>query len=542
MAAHVRRPPGATLRPPAALLMRPCLLALLLASAVPLTGGAAVDALPHALYERSEFATPPTRIDELLADDWRQLGLEPAPPCSDAVFVRRVFLDVIGTLPTAAEARRFLADAAPDKRRALIDHLLARDEFADYWAMKWCDVLRVKAEFPINLWPNAAQAYHRWIHTALRENRPYDQFARALLTANGSNFRVGPVNFFRAVQGRDPESIARAVALTFLGERAEKWPAERRAGLAGFFAQLSYKATGEWKEEIVFFDPARDPGRYRAPVFPDGTAATVPPGSDPRVVFVDWLVAKDNPSFARAFANRAWSWLLGRGLVHEADDLRVDNPPVNAELLAWLEREFIAGGYDVKQLFRLILNSQVYQRSSLARTGDARVEAHFAAYPLRRLEAEVLIDALNQVTGTTERYTSAIPEPFTFVPELHRAIALPDGSITSAFLETFGRAARDTGLESERSNTVTSSQRLHLLNSTHVKRKLETGPALQAIIRPRRAITAAVDDLYLTLLSRPPTADEVAAVVAYAEASDVRTALLDTAWALINSAEFLYRH
>lgn len=515
---------------------------LLLTAAVSVPAAVIASPTPNPLFERAEFATPRTAIDELCEADWRRHNLQPAPPCSDAVFVRRVHLDVIGTLPTATETRRFLADPAPDKRRVLIEHLLARDEFADYWAMKWSDVLRVKAEFPINLWPNAAQAYHRWIHTALRDNLPYDQFARALLTANGSNFRVGPVNFFRAVQGRDPESLARAVALAWLGERAEKWPAEKRAGLAAFFAQVNYKATGEWKEEIVYFDPTRDPGPYRAAVFPDGTPASIPAGADPRGAFADWLVTRENPFFARAFANRAWSLLLGRGVVHEADDLRPDNPPANPALLAFLEAEFVAGGFDIKRLFRVILNSRVYQLSSLNRTGDARSEQHFAVYPLRRLDAEVLIDALNQLTGTTERYTSAIPEPFTYVPENRRAILLPDGSITSAFLETFGRAARDTGLEAERVNRITSAQQLHLLNSTHVKRKLETGPALQAIIRPRRPLPDAIDELYLTFLARPPSAEEIAAVTAYAEASGGRTALLDTAWALINSAEFLHRH
>jgi len=505
-------------------------------------GFAAAPPTPHPVFERAEFATPASALDAACTAQWQQLGLTPAPACSDAVFVRRAFLDVIGTLPTATETRRFLADPAPDKRRALIEALLARDEFADYWAMKWSDLLRVKAEFPINLWPNAAQAYHRWLHTAVRDNLRYDEFARTLLTANGSNFRVGPANFYRAVQGRDPESLARAVALTFVGERAEKWPAARREGLAAFFAQVSYKPTGEWKEEIVFFDPARDPGRYTAAVFPDGRAARLAPGADPRAAFADWLVARDNPFFARAFVNRAWSWFFGRGIVHEPDDLRADNPPANPALLAALEREFVAGGYDVKQLFRLILNSQTYQRSSLAPADDPRLEAQFAVYPLRRLEAEVLIDALNQITGTTEKYSSAIPEPYTYIPETQRAIALPDGSITSSFLETFGRAARDNGLESERNNGVTSGQRLHLLNSTHIKRKLETGRGLQPLLRAKRPLPASAEDLYLTLLSRRPTDDEIAAISAYAEGHDTRTALLDTAWALINSAEFLYRH
>ena len=182
-------------------------------------------------------------IDELVFAKLEQCNVQPAAVCSDAVFVRRAYLDVIGTLPTGTRRREFLLDRSPNKRRALIDRLLEREEFADYWAMKWSDLLRVKAEFPINLWPNAAQAYHRWIRTCLKENMPYDQFVREMLTASGSNFRVPPVNFYRAMQNREPQGIAQAVALTFMGTRAEKWPKDRLAGMAAFFSQVGYKST-----------------------------------------------------------------------------------------------------------------------------------------------------------------------------------------------------------------------------------------------------------------------------------------------------------
>lgn len=496
-----------------------------------------------------EFGTAPKpagRIDELVFARLRQLKLEPAHVCTDAVFVRRVFLDVIGTLPTAAEARQFLQDKDPAKRAALIDRLLGRDEFADYWAMKWSDLLRVKAEFPVNLWPNAAQAYHRWIRTAVRDNEPYDQFARELLTSSGSNFRVGPVNFYRALQNKEPQTIARTVALTLMGTRAEKWPAERLAAMGAFFSQVGYKPTGEWKEEIVFYDSNKSGAvavGTRA-LFPDGTAAVLTPDRDPREVFADWLVNPNNPWFAHAMANRVWSWLLGRGIVQEPDDLRGDNPPSNPALLAHLEAQFVASHYDVKQLMRLILNSRTYQLSSIARSDRPEAAANFASYPLRRLDAEVLIDALNQITGTTEKYSSAIPEPFTFVPENQRSIALPDGSITSSFLESFGRPSRDTGLESERNNRMTATQRLTLLNSTLIQRKLEQGPKLQPLLRPRTGgPRELVDGLYFTILSRPPTEQERRTFVDYALAgTDVRAAALDLAWALINGAEFLYRH
>jgi hypothetical protein len=495
-------------------------------------------------FERDDTAAPLNAIDQAVFARLKQIAIEPAPLCSDAVFVRRAFVDVIGTLPTAAETRQFLQDRTAEKRRVLIDELLQREEFADYWATKWSDLLRIKAEFPINLWPNAAQAYHRWVRTAIRDNLPYDQFARELLTASGSNFRVGPANFFRAVQSREPAALARAVALTFMGTRAEKWPENQLDAMAMCFRYIGYKATGEWKEEIVFFDPNKlPPGGRAATIFPDQTVAHLSADRDPRAVFADWLIRPENPWFTRAIANRVWFWLLGRGIVHEPDDLRPDNPPSNPELLALLEHELIGARYDLKHLFRIILNSQVYQLSSIPRSDGPDAVANFAAYPIRRLDAEVLIDALNQITGTHEKYSSAIPEPFTFIPERSRAIALPDGSITSGFLETFGRPARDTGIENERGTNVTANQRLLLLNSSLVRRKIEQGPKLQPLLRNRNRADV-VDTLYLTILSRHPTDDERTRITAYVNShgADTYGAHVDVAWALINSTEFLHRH
>ena len=483
------------------------------------------------------------KIDGWVRADLKSVGIESGPLCSDAVFVRRAYLDVIGTLPTETEAKTFLSDRDPNRRSVLIDRLLERSEFADYWTMKWSDLLRVKSEFPINLWPNAVQAYHRWIHTSIKENLPYDQFVRQMLTANGSNFRVPPVNFYRAVQGKEPRTLAQAVALTFMGVRAENWPPEQLAAMAVFFSRIDYKSTLEWKEEIVFPDPNEVAAGPLQATFPDGTTVQIAPDQDPRVVFADWLIAPKNPWFARNIVNRIWSWLLGRGIIHEPDDVRPDNAPSNPELLAFLEQELVAAHYDLKHIYRLILNSNTYQLSSVARTADPNAATHFAFYPLRRLEAEVLIDAICQVTGTTEEYSSPIPEPFTFIPDGERSIMLADASITSSFLEIFGRPPRDTGLESERNNRSTAAQRLHLLNSSHIQGKIEQGPKLQPLFnrpQPRDVING----LYLTLVSRYPTDEELKVAQAYFQAPgrNRRSAGVDLAWTLINSAEFLYRH
>ncbi|HEX42673.1 MAG TPA: DUF1553 domain-containing protein [Phycisphaerales bacterium] len=500
-------------------------------------------------FERPGDAQPRTEIDKLVFAQLDKLEIQPARLCSDAVFLRRAYLDIIGALPTAQQARTFLQDKNPDKRALLIDDLLARPEFADYWAMKWCDLLRVKAEFPINLWPNAVQAYHHWIRDAIRRNMPYDRFARELLTANGSNFRVPQVNFYRAVQSKTPRGLAQAVALTFMGQRADKWDQARLAGMAAFFSQIDFRATGEWKEEIVVFDPgkpmAADPnGPPVKPIFPDGAAADIPQDADPREAFARWLITPDNPWFTRNIANRLWSWLLGRGIIHEPDDIRPDNPPTNPELLALLEKELIAADYDLKSLYRFILNSTTYQLSCVPRSDKPEAAAHFAYYPMRQLEAEVLIDALNQITGTTEKYSSEIPEPYTFIPESQRAIDLADGSITSSFLEMFGRPSRDTGLESERTGRPTASQRLHMLNSSHIQRKIERSPALQTLARARSNTQQAINGVYLTILSRFPTEDELEAVNEYTrlQKNNNRTVAIDLVWSLINSPEFLCRH
>jgi hypothetical protein len=493
---------------------------------------------PPNVFESPVEAVPAGPLDEIVFDKLSSLGIEPIL-CSDAVFVRRAYLDVIGTLPTAKEAREFIRD--PDvkhKRRALVDRLLERDEFADYWAMKWGDILRIKAEFPVNLWPNAAQAYHHWVRASIAGNKPYDKFVREMLTSSGSNFRVGPVNFYRAIQNRTPEGIATAVALTFMGSRAESWPKGALPGTAVFFSQIGYKPTREWKEEHVFWDPyhvsALDPkdapgqaaaGAPKAAVapsppatavLPDGTKIRLTSDRDPREVFADWLITPKNPWFARSIVNRVWAWLLGRGIVHEPDDIRKDNPPSNPALLAYLEQEFVASRYDMKHLYRLILNSSTYQFSSMPRWSDPAAEANFASYPLRRLDAEVLIDAINRVTGASDLYTSAIPEPFTYIPQDKPAIAIADGSITSPFLALFGRSARATGMENERVNRPVPAQWLHMLNSSHVQRKLEQGPKLKAIFESRRKPDEIVEELYLTILSRPPTAEEVRQVEQYA--------------------------
>ncbi len=380
------------------------------------------------------------------------------------------------------------------------------------------------------------------------------------MTSSGSNFRVPQVNFYRAIQGQEPSAISTVVALNFMGVRFDKLAEERRKELEVFFSYVAYKRTAEWKEEIVYFNTDSSPP-VKA-VFPDGTPASILAGQDPRKIFADWLISPKNPWFSRNIVNRIWSWLLGKGLIHEVDDIRKDNPPVHPKLLSFLEKELVKSKYNLKHIFRIILNSKIYQQSSLPLQNNPDAEKYFACYPVRRLDAEVLIDALCKIFGGKENYQSPIPEPFTFIPEENRSIELSDGSITSQFLEMFGRPPRDTGLESERSNKTTGAQVLHMLNSSHIQIKIEKSRQLRQAtkyikknVRRRNRkyakkkntqgdATPLINLLYLSILSRMPTKKELTVITKYYENIEKKqkNVIIDLAWALVNSVEFQFKH
>jgi hypothetical protein len=454
-------------------------------------------------------------------------------------------------LPSAWEAKRFIGDKDPSKRSKLIGKLLDGDGFVELLTLKWCDLLRVKSEFPIKLWPNAVHAYYHWIRTAVKENMPYDKFARALLTSSGSDFRVPPVNFLRAVRERTPEGLASAAALTFMGVRLEKWPAGKRSGMAKFFSRVSYKKTAEWKEEIVYLDPEFEGGL--SIVAPDGKRMEVGRGVDPRDLFADWLLAQDNPWFAKNIVNRIWSWLVGRGLIESIDDIGSGDSPSNSELLDYLASELVSSDYDLKRIYRLILDSGVYQQSCVPNTDPGKGDAFFARYVPRRLPAEVLLDAFHQIFGGGERYSSPIPEPFTFIPGNHPSVDLFDGSMTSEFLEMFGRPPRDTGYESERGEGTSKNQRLHTLNSSHIQNLIQSSKWLRGVLRSVKGRKReAARAIYLRILSRYPTEEELKRLGVSAATSKGKGkgkgkgasgfSPRDLAWALVNTKEFQFNH
>lgn len=508
-------------------------------------------------FEGGTKPDPDRKINTILREGWKKADLAPPETASDAVFLRRVYLIVAGRIPTIAEARRFLRDKSKDKREKLIDTLLDSDSYGDLLAMRFADMLRIKSEFPINLWPNGVQAWHHQIRAELLADRSYRDMARDMLTASGSNFRVPHANFFRASADRSPLGLGKAAALTFLCVRLENLPEDDQKAFAEFFSRIRYKSTYEWKEEIVYTD--YHPARVRARA-PDGETFTIDaPDTDPRQVFADWLLKEDNPYFARAAVNRVWHWIFGRGIMPDTDNLALlpsfwsrvwklfgavddGNAPFNPELLAYLENEFRSSNYSFKHLYRTILNSEAFQASSM--NTDPKAVAHFASYPVRRLDSEILIDALADASGGYDRYMSVIPEPFTFLPPATRAVTIADGSISSGVLDSFGRPPRDSGRYSERNALSTESQRLYLLNSGMLYRRLSALPG-KLFRRKRINDRERLNLLYLRMLSRFPTKEEFQIFDRYRKSFAPRQRYRvwsDVAWVLANSKEFLYYH
>ena len=420
---------------------------------------------------------------------------------TDAVMARRLFLDLAGRIPTKDEAQAYVFSGNPNKRESLVERLLASKEFADYWAMRFCDILRVKSEFPINLWPNAVYVYHARIRAFVERNEPWDDFGCALLTAQGSDFRDAEVNFFRATDRRTPEGWAEATAQTFLGIPPAELAPTRRDELAQFFANLKIKNTREWKEEIVYVD-----------------------GPDRRGELCDRLFGAERQEVANAFQRCIRRWIFG----YPNYQLSTTNYQLR-----------------LKDLLRGIVLSDEYARGSV--TGG---------FPARRLDAEVLDDAFCTLSGTKRNYQSPAPEPFTFLPPERATVCIEDGSIANGFLTLFGRPARDTGLMDERGQEVTAKQRLYLFNSGSIHQQLNRivgppGKMPDGSPNPiyRLPFPERVDDLYWRFLARNATPQERQIVVKLWKAQgggknrNVRPfgLLRDVAWCLVNSKEFLFR-
>jgi hypothetical protein len=566
------------------------------------------------------------KIDEFVFAKLKTLGIPPSEVCSDPVFLRRIYLDVLGALPAAEEVRAFLSDKDPKKRSKLIDRLLADDRFANYGALKWGDLLRIKTGVGVAR-PAAAENYYRWVRESVTQNKPYDQLVRELLTSRGSIYECGPANYFAPAADKDPLGYAENTALVFMGVRVgcarchvhpeENWALDDNLGMAAFFATVSVKSTREWTEEVVFLDPNKTlknskTGQVVAPKILGGgtldltgadktaqeaeaananakaiadqaqaahleaqkvavakreqakatttaavtvrqaaekaaldaeaTAANAKNAADKaqaallaaqktagskralainqrqedlRAKFADWLVAPQNPWFAKNIVNRIWFWLLGRGIVHEADDFRSTNPPENPELLQYLEKELVSNKYDLKHIYRLILNSTTYQLSSSPNQWNDKDVKHFSHYQIKRLTAEQLLDGLSQITDTWERFSNVVAAPTVTLPEGHEAKQIPDGSTDSPFLRLFGRATRDTSFESQRNSSPSMAQALYLVNSDEFQVKVVNSPRMRKLLEQKKSDAEVVEELYLATLSRLPTEKESQRILDY---------------------------
>lgn len=442
--------------------------------------------------------------------------------CSDAVFIRRASIALTGRLPQAERVKQFLASTQTGKRRALVDELLDSEAYTDYITMRWGDILRIKSEFPSNLWPNGVQAYNRWIYNHISRNTPYNVMIGELLLSKGSNFRMPAVNFYRAFPVRNADNFYKNINLLFLGSRT----CDNEGKV--FFSQLKFKNTKEWKEEIIYIDLLRDKPAQKAEL-PDGSKVVLEPGNDWRESYVKWLTSKNNRRFAEVMVNRMYYWLMGKGIVNEPDDWGKHNPPSNPALLQQLTDEFTTSGYDTKNTMRTIVNSTYFQSAT--------------DFEPQRLSAEVLVDALADVTGISDSYRSRVPEPFTFYPAGTRSVCLGDATVSSSALELFGRSSRDVSLESQHTNTLTDRQILYLLNSSELEQKIRRSPRLKQIVESSKTIEDICNELMYITLSRKATATEQQLFADYAvkNKKNRRDLASDILWMLLNSSEFLYQ-
>jgi hypothetical protein len=522
---------------------------------------------PHAVSAADYVSAPRANvIDELNLAQLEQLHLKPSPPCDEATFLRRAFLDTIGRLPAPEEVRGYLADRSPAKKERLVELLLARPEFIDYWAYKWSDVLLVSGA---KLRPAAVNAYYGWIRDRVAENAPWDRIVREIVTSRGSSVKNGATNFFAVHQ--DPETVAENVAQAFLSlsincakchnHPLEKWTNDQYYAFANLFSRVRAKGWGGEAREgdgarTLFVESRGDllqpkTGRPQPPAPLDGEPLPLDDAGDRREPLAAWLTSPQNPYFTRAIVNRVWANFFGIGIVEPVDDLRATNPASNEPLLDALCEFTINQGYDLKKLMRLILLSETYARSSTPLSENRDDRRWFArAYP-KRLMAEVLSDAIADVTGVHDRYTEILradgsTEKVSGYDADTRALQLRDSTVKNYFLETFGRNAREITCECERSNQPSLVQVLHLSNGTTLNDKLaaKEGRITQVIATDPKPADL-VGQAWVRTLSRKPTESErkpFEEMLAAAAPEEKRAIVEDMYWSLLTSREFLFRH
>ncbi len=489
---------------------------------------------------------PNNFVDNLVFEKLQQLQILPSDLCSDEEFLRRVYLDVTGRLPTIEESTAYLNNPAADKRAQLIDSLVESDDFADFWTLKWTDILRSNSKKVTAI---GTHKFRRWVYDSIRTDKPFNQFARELLTASGSVFENPAANYWRA--SRDPNDAVETTAQLFLGIRIqcakchnhpfERWSQDNYYGIAAAFTRIARQKGDTADEEIVYPMPTgeitqpRTGKQMKVHLLLKGDVDDAP-GQDRREVFAGWLTSGDNPFFARAAVNRIWGHLLGRGIVEPVDDFRDSNPPSNAKLLDELAAQFVKNNFSQKFVVKTILKSRTYQLSSRKNNFNKDDEIYSSHSNTRLLSAEQLLDAICQVTS--------VPESFAGLPAGTRAVSLADPPTDHYFLKIFGQPQREMACQCERSNESNLSQALQMINgpTVHGKLRADTG-RIAVFAKENKPDDEVITTLYLAALSRKPTQAELDAAKKHIAAqADRRLALEDVGWAILNSKEFLFQH
>ena len=494
----------------------------------------------------ASLAPAKSSIDRLINQKLAALGLEASPRCSDSDFLRRVSLDLIGTLPTPDAVRAFLADADPNKRDKWVESLFARPEYVDYWTLQWGDILRSSRN---TLGDRGLVAFNHYLRQSVAENKPWNRLARELVLAQGSMYDEGAANYFRAAS--TPETQAETTAQVFMGVRMqcarchnhpyERWKQNQYYELAAFYARVRTKPGTADEERIVYTARSGEVTHPKTKKVMTPTALDAAPlpanyNGDRRKALADWLTDSKNPFFAKILVNRVWKHFLGQGLVEPVDDMRVTNPPANAALLDYLAKDFVNNGYDVQKLMRAIIRTDAYQRTAIPTPRNAADTRYYSHFFFKRLKAEPLFDAVGAATGVQDKFGG--------YPANLRATELPDTTAESYFLDLFGRPARNIVCQCERLDAPNLGQVLHFMNGKSVNARLASKEGRVAkLVSAKTPDVKLVEDLYLASLSRYPTEDEtMESLMTLIRGKDKQKEAEDLLWAMLNSKEFLFNH
>jgi hypothetical protein len=486
-------------------------------------------------------------IDEFVFAKLKKLRIAPSGLCDDGTFLRRVYLDVLGQLPTQEEYAKFMVSALPNKRELLVDELLDRKEFAELWVLKWAELLQIRTNVNANVSPKAMLQYYGWLEGKIAKNVPTNEWVKELLAASGGTFKNPPTNYYQLE--RDVVKVTENVAQVFLGMRIQcaqchnhpfdRWTMDDYYGFAAFFTQIGRKGTDDPRELVIFNSGGGEinhpvKGRPMPPKFLGGATPDVI-GKDRRQVLADWLASPDNPYFAKNLANIVWNHFFGQGIINEVDDVRISNPASNQELLDELGKRFTAYKYDFKKLVKDICTSRTYQLSTQANPSNEGDTRNFARGPIRRIRAETMLDMITQVTDTKNKFPG--------LPLGARAVQIADGQTSTYFLTTFGRPTRETVCACEVRLEPTLSQSLHLMNGDTVAPKISNGGLVAKMLQEKKTPTQIIETIYHRAFSRSPTPTELAKLTAVVDAAkDKQQALEDVFWAVLNSREFMFNH